>query len=189
MSLKEKMKEPETKPETKTKKICEGCFPIFQPNQLAHTCLFEQEEEEEKQEEDVCAICLSELSQKEQKTTKCGHIFHNDCLNKSLKYSSCCPTCRCELKSREEFPLYNLLINYNFHLTHENARRSLENNVLLVNNNFYLTRENVLQSFENRFDTYQDESSTSTSETSIPDLIPNEREEDEERENGMYILD
>jgi len=44
----------------------------------------------------TCPICYENIENKNTSTTKCGHIFHTDCLLKSIKYSHKfkCPWCR-----------------------------------------------------------------------------------------------
>ena len=45
--------------------------------------------------ESVCPICLEQIDIKSNVyLTICGHLFHNDCINKNLEYSNRCPTCR-----------------------------------------------------------------------------------------------
>ena len=42
-----------------------------------------------------CPICLDEVNvESNVYLTICGHLFHNDCIDKSLDYSKKCPTCR-----------------------------------------------------------------------------------------------
>jgi len=45
------------------------------------------------QEGDDCNICLSSLSNQDKKT-KCGHGFHQECLFQWLEKHAKCPTCR-----------------------------------------------------------------------------------------------
>ena len=42
---------------------------------------------------DSCSICMEELT-KNTVITKCGHVFHIDCLNKWLSKNYSCPVCR-----------------------------------------------------------------------------------------------
>ncbi|CAO1430668.1 unnamed protein product [Diamesa serratosioi] len=44
----------------------------------------------------ICTICLAELIVKSDRifTTSCGHLFHEKCLNISLRTSAACPQCR-----------------------------------------------------------------------------------------------
>lgn len=42
-----------------------------------------------------CSICLSEIVTGDRLSiTRCGHVFHADCLSESLKSSFLCPLCR-----------------------------------------------------------------------------------------------
>ena len=46
---------------------------------------------------DDCSICLEKIKVAEQiKTLSCGHDFHTDCIDLSLKSSKKCPCCLCE---------------------------------------------------------------------------------------------
>ena len=42
-----------------------------------------------------CSICLSKMNKKEELfLTYCGHLFHTNCINTSMKYNCKCPMCR-----------------------------------------------------------------------------------------------
>ncbi|KAL3641923.1 hypothetical protein CASFOL_012738 [Castilleja foliolosa] len=43
-----------------------------------------------------CSICLDEISSGAEGLT-CGHVFHEDCINKWLKTSHSCPVCRYQM--------------------------------------------------------------------------------------------
>ena len=48
----------------------------------------------------TCAICLASPDNVQFSTLLCGHVFHTDCLEKSLKHNSRkkqCPSCRVSL--------------------------------------------------------------------------------------------
>lgn len=55
---------------------------------------------------DTCPVCLEKLGKGEQ--LKCGHRFHNACIDKWLERDSRCPMCRAD--TREKF---TVTINYN----------------------------------------------------------------------------
>jgi predicted membrane protein len=58
---------------------------------------------------DVCTICLNEYKENETKqTTKCTHIFHEECLIKLLSTNNSCPLCRTELKTKQENIINNI---------------------------------------------------------------------------------
>ena len=52
-----------------------------------------------KDENTECPICISEYKKSQLKGVlfKCGHIFHYNCINKSLKVSNKCPICRSDI--------------------------------------------------------------------------------------------
>lgn len=41
-----------------------------------------------------CSVCLSKLKNNKKRTLKCGHQFHNKCINKCLTKTNNCPICR-----------------------------------------------------------------------------------------------
>ena len=42
-----------------------------------------------------CPICSEEIKDEAQiKATKCGHLFHKDCLNQWTSQNNSCPSCR-----------------------------------------------------------------------------------------------
>ncbi len=47
--------------------------------------------------EECCPICYELLHNDDNTvfTTRCNHQFHRKCINRSLKYSTACPLCRC----------------------------------------------------------------------------------------------
>jgi len=56
--------------------------------------------------DETCAICLNNMKNTSVKFIPCGHVFHNECLNK-LMMSRCssknnCPHCRAQIKIYEE---------------------------------------------------------------------------------------
>ena len=101
---------------------CSGCFPTFQPNQIAHMdpggCMCCDDEFElqplnlEPQFDAVveqttaskyvpepavgseCCICLETIGAKNNCVTDCGHSFCFKCLAKSMARSNNCPYCR-----------------------------------------------------------------------------------------------
>ena len=45
--------------------------------------------------ESICPICLEQIDiESNIYLTICGHLFHNDCIDESINYSTKCPTCR-----------------------------------------------------------------------------------------------
>ena len=101
---------------------CDGCFPYYQANQLAHIvpggCLYDSEEmfcqptnlesafdlaaAEEivaKSKEDVveCCICYETIGEKNNCVTECGHRFCFRCILKAMTRNTTCPYCRTEL--------------------------------------------------------------------------------------------
>jgi hypothetical protein len=103
---------------------CPGCFPIYQPNQLAHCemggclwCPISQEEDDlflqiekdlekimnnnddERNYENECCICFENINKnKNNCVTECGHIFCLKCLVNSMYYDTwSCPYCRTKL--------------------------------------------------------------------------------------------
>jgi len=51
--------------------------------------------------ESNCSICLFPIE--DSSVTKCGHIFCSSCITDSLKFRSCCPMCRKDLKVSDVF--------------------------------------------------------------------------------------
>jgi hypothetical protein len=51
---------------------------------------------EKKYEADICPICLEEYNEEKRIVTKCGHVFHDECLNQWIEASSnySCPYCK-----------------------------------------------------------------------------------------------
>jgi len=100
---------------------CNGCYPVFQPNQLAHSdfggCLycsdslddvkidlqavFEELATEVSDETNTteCCICFENIDKhKNNCTTECGHSFCLKCLATSIVHNnSTCPYCRTNL--------------------------------------------------------------------------------------------
>lgn len=54
-------------------------------------------QQEIKENDDVCAICLQEMSTA--RVTPCHHMFHGDCLRKSLHVRLACPMCKYALEA------------------------------------------------------------------------------------------
>lgn len=48
--------------------------------------------------EEDCSICLEEFKKFDCIKTKCGHIYHNKCIEVSLITSKKCPLCRHEFQ-------------------------------------------------------------------------------------------
>lgn len=49
---------------------------------------------------ELCCICLSNVIKRKNKTiTKCGHVFHSECIFRSLLDKKSCPICRQNLFS------------------------------------------------------------------------------------------
>ncbi|XP_045493840.1 uncharacterized RING finger protein C548.05c-like [Colias croceus] len=54
-----------------------------------------------------CPICCEQLGKKPASSTKCGHVFCLECIQRSLKHDKRCPQCRRALKGATAFhPLY-----------------------------------------------------------------------------------
>lgn len=47
----------------------------------------------------TCPICFDSCSNKKIATTRCGHVFHEECLTKWTRLSSTCPMCRRDVKT------------------------------------------------------------------------------------------
>ena len=59
-----------------------------------------EEREREHERKNDCPICLEALNAQECACTPCGHIFHRECVGKSLRSGSAeCPTCREKFRS------------------------------------------------------------------------------------------
>ncbi|XP_038208057.1 E3 ubiquitin-protein ligase RNF4-like [Zerene cesonia] len=54
-----------------------------------------------------CPICCDQLGKKPASSTKCGHVFCLQCIERSLRYDKKCPQCRRVLKGPSAYhPLY-----------------------------------------------------------------------------------
>ena len=42
----------------------------------------------------ICSICFEKLVDKNTQVLHCGHEFHHDCIERWIKESSTCPSCR-----------------------------------------------------------------------------------------------
>jgi Ring finger domain len=99
---------------------CPGCFPNFQPNQMAHMerggCMYVDDLEEismisettlssvhnvestslndETMSEEECCICYENIGKKNNCVTECGHKFCFKCLATAMTRSNACPCCR-----------------------------------------------------------------------------------------------
>lgn len=51
-----------------------------------------------------CPVCMGPLT--EETSTKCGHIFCKECINKAIAAQRKCPTCRRKLKAKDTFRIY-----------------------------------------------------------------------------------
>ena len=52
-----------------------------------------------------CPICFSDCDNS-WFVTKCGHLFHQNCLYTSISYENVCPICRIEIDQDSINPLY-----------------------------------------------------------------------------------
>jgi hypothetical protein len=114
----------------KVNKQCSGCFPVFQPNQLAHDCLMNQyESDNESYSSDtpieICPICLSEFDDYYSDDifiTKCSHKFHSCCIATSLSYNKNCPICRTVFDDTNKIlsDIFNITINTEITNNNEN---------------------------------------------------------------------
>lgn len=61
----------------------------------------------EKKEEDTqeCPICLDSISERKIRTLKCGHKFHDDCINIWKKEATTCPYCRAKINDDYDWQL------------------------------------------------------------------------------------
>ena len=44
-----------------------------------------------------CSICMCKITKKDLYVTKCGHMYHEDCMRQQLTYKTNCPMCRMDL--------------------------------------------------------------------------------------------
>ena len=120
---------------------CPGCFPIYQPNQLAHSewggCLWCSSSEEDDMfkniEQDLekimeidsvsyvsvnsthteCCICLENINKERNNcVTECGHMFCLKCLANTMYYDKwSCPYCRQSLIDVDEGVNVNFIVD------------------------------------------------------------------------------
>jgi len=94
---------------------CSGCFPDYQPNQLAHMdiggclyvddydmCMPTNSDRAAMEEENECCICYDTIGEKNNCITDCGHRFCFGCMLKAMTYNTSCPCCRKELLEEDE---------------------------------------------------------------------------------------
>lgn len=169
------------------KNTCAGCFPIFQANQQAHSCLTQTQtnssilkeeitkeitKEKVTENDEICAICLNEFDDENiNEITICGHKFHKECFDECLKKCNKCPMCRkvliVENKTTEQ--LFNIFNDIPRHY-----------NIFYNNNNL---------SYNLNF-TNDDEEDDEDDDETIPELIPNiDTEMYEDEEGGFYQID
>lgn len=53
-----------------------------------------------------CPVCLEKLKNREPKSTRCGHIFCNECIETALEFSHKCPVCKKRLLKKHVFRIY-----------------------------------------------------------------------------------
>jgi hypothetical protein len=70
----------------------------------------------------ICSICL-DIIESDNIITNCGHIFHTDCLCKSLKISPKCPYCRSNIIKIN----YRIKLQKNISNQFKKIKRFLEN--------------------------------------------------------------
>jgi hypothetical protein len=59
----------------------------------------------------ICVICMDEISENENFVTKCGHTFHQLCINRWFCNSPTCPICREKISLLSRLQLKYKLIN------------------------------------------------------------------------------
>lgn len=68
--------------------LCEKCSNIYRQESI-----FIDIEIIKNENEELCSICLCEIYDDNTQITKCGHKFHNKCINTWKKYRNTCPNC------------------------------------------------------------------------------------------------
>ena len=87
---------------------------------------------------EICGICLEELENNIYKTI-CGHLFHDDCIHKSMERNNCCPNCRKELQTPSASCIYEI-INFD-----DDSICSLEQQIIsLQNSTWYMYNNDTL---------------------------------------------
>ena len=83
-------------------------------------------------EDYICSICLEKIKDKEEiNITKCNHIFHYNCIEKSINKNILnCPNCRTNLRTGRK----NVNRNY-FEINNSIERERNNNNIIEYNNN------------------------------------------------------
>ncbi len=69
--------------------------------------------------ENNCTICLGSLNSKTNKTLKCNHIFHINCITEWFIKNNSCPICR---SIEIETPIAKLPVNYTININHFHIR-------------------------------------------------------------------
>lgn len=75
----------------------------------------------------ACPICTEELKEGIV-TTKCGHIFHDICVNQWLKNNRACPTCRSHSSKRDLIKLFVHSLDESFSLSQSTGKDLTEEN-------------------------------------------------------------
>jgi hypothetical protein len=84
-----------------------------------------------------CCICLDKIEKKDIFVSKCGHVYHEECILTNMKNTNSCPYCRTEIELNE---LYDVKIcDYNLKPKPKTKRRRI--------NSDSFTDENPLDTF------------------------------------------
>ena len=62
----------------------------------------EAQEREAQESPEPCPICYSTIEEGEEKVTRCGHTFHENCINRWLEQNATCPICREDLSNQTQ---------------------------------------------------------------------------------------
>ncbi|XP_076762254.1 uncharacterized protein LOC143430138 [Xylocopa sonorina] len=87
----------------------------------------------------ICAICV-DSSISNILSTRCGHVYHSDCLQQWLESSKTCPECRQSVKNNQLRKIY-------FNFANSEDSSSLEKKVDNIDR-LLKSKENVIRTYE-----------------------------------------
>ena len=83
-----------------------------------------------------CPICMDKINKNSMILTKCGHLYCNECLLKSLSVKSNCPICREKIDNDNDYITihYNDTYDYKILKTHQDYHQNDNDNFIIIQN-------------------------------------------------------
>ena len=85
------------------------CSECGEKGHLSKTCIVRYKCLEKINSRKKCAICL-EQSFKSQCKTRCGHLFHINCIKEWFKHNATCPICRTVIVEKTAKDIVDMII-------------------------------------------------------------------------------